>query len=229
MRGEDKKSMQNVVVLQHNEDTREIGRFLKKYEPKCKLKDFYPNLTIKKNLREEVRKTLKVEEGTLVFYATGYKHYYTYGLCKEIADKLSKSWTYIHIDRHGDLGNGTNEKKVGYGSFVDSILTDTNADELIYFGSSPGKSDTKRLGELGKKYVWDEKLERVDEILDNCGENVYVSSDLDLLSSEYIHTDFGNGEIKLKTLLDALRKIKHRKNILAADVNGYSSLGATQE
>ena len=61
--------------------------------------------------------------------------------------------------------------------------------------------------------------------------DVWLSIDLDVLSSEYAHTDWSQGDMTLPDLLSALRQLGSAHNILGVDICGgiSPSKGGTRE
>ena len=50
--------------------------------------------------------------------------------------------------------------------------------------------------------------------------DVYITVDLDVLHGAYVTTDWDNGEMSLDELLDSIKQVREKKNIIGLDVNG---------
>lgn len=231
-----------IVVLKHDRASAQIAKLIG---------DLYPGITevrkisngldraSKTTIREAIRKSVKAgkEQKVLTLYGSGGKHHYTYGLCREVADKRSEGYTYFHFDYHTDYGytlhNG-NDDILNCAEFVDVILRDSNAQALRYVGCRSSIDDgwcSVDIEKIGKTYDSDLKdqpnsktmKKAIRRLLQNTPNDVYISMDLDVLNSDEIRTAYGNGPLSLNQLLESLDVIKTQKNIISADVLGYST------
>lgn len=225
------------------------------------IKDLYPDITevrkisnklahaSKNAIRKAIRKSVKVDEEqkVLTLYSSGGMHHYTYGLCREVADKRSESYAYFHFDHHPDYGyssidrfSSIDRKILNCGAFVRHILRDSNAQALRYVGCRSLVDDewcSSDVEKIGKTYDSDykDRLEcngvekTMERLLQNTPNDVYISMDLDVLKPEEIQTSYGNGPLLLDQLLESLDGIKRRKNIVSADALGYTTIGGRHE
>lgn len=191
-----------------------------------------PDIILPEELREVVSN--EVPQGkNLVMYGHGEYHHFTYGLCAEIADKQSSEYTYVHIDNHHDTyweHNG----KFNCGSFVRRILGETNAKSVRYIGTAPPaqhvdvaidgiKLKKGTMKSLGTREVAEKSLE---SLFDGTPEDVYLTIDLDVMPQRYVTTsageDWGVGMMDPGTLMKTVDFIKEKKNIIGADILGYT-------
>ncbi|MDP6627627.1 MAG: arginase family protein [Methanopyri archaeon] len=56
-------------------------------------------------------------------------------------------------------------------------------------------------------------------------EDVYITVDLDVLTAEYATTDWGNGDMSLPELLEAVASIEDARNVVGLDINGTDGEG----
>ncbi|MCK4428803.1 MAG: arginase family protein, partial [Candidatus Aenigmarchaeota archaeon] len=66
----------------------------------------------------------------------------------------------------------------------------------------------------GIEKITDRALERTET------DDVYLTIDLDVLKKEYAATNWGNGNMDLRELLDSIRIIKNEKNVIGLDITG---------
>ncbi len=192
-------------------------------------------------LEEQVKKKIKAN-GSRILSVTGHGeyHFFTYGLCC-LADRLSERYGYIHIDHHCDSWRLPIEawhRKIGCGSFVPFILEDTNATDFVFLGTSILLEDEYKwcdaMGRLKKRSK--NLLENHEGILDckklekilsemEC-DDVYVTFDLDVMDVSEVLTGYhgiDSGFLSRDSLFSAINLIKSKKNIISADINGYSN------
>ena len=78
-------------------------------------------------------------------------------------------------------------------------------------------------GKFEKVYTGFLKRRRLKEFNENPqlnSENVYISVDLDCLTEDFVETKWGNGEVVLDELLNAIKNIKKNHKIIGVDVCG---------
>jgi len=166
----------------------------------------------------------------LTIYGDGEFHQYTYGLCKKIADKRSKKYTYVHIDAHDDYGSS-----MCCGAFVKAIEDETNCKNVRMIGpeySYPSKKVKSLFGgilndsEFYRRAINDpERIKpHLEKLIKETEKEIYVSIDLDVLK-EGITTSWESscGDLSLYGLLETISLLKKEKNIIGADILGYSN------
>ncbi|MFH0752683.1 MAG: arginase family protein [archaeon] len=176
-----------------------------------------------------------IDRRKLVLYGSGSYHHYTYGLCKR-ADKISNNYLYIHFDHHTDYTSVMYEKdyismkhgrptrsRLSCGSFVDQILTDTNASALFFVGSIPRNEDKDlHLGIRESTLESEEGPAVLKKQISSLPNEVYLSFDLDVMHISEIKTDYNQGIMTTELLLKTVEIIKENKNIIGADILGLS-------
>ena len=203
-----------------------LNDYLRKYETYTKRK-------IRRSIRQafeaqDLRKT------PLVVYGSGDYHHYTYGLCREVADKRSAGYSYIHIDQHTDFGSPREfrpkKSDLCCGDFVAQIVEDTNAKSSTHIG----QDFTWNLGSVARgtkftDYMFSMHLKdnqmwfrKIRDMLSWTKPEVYVTIDLDVLTPPFIRTDYENGDLTLPQLLQTIRKIKQRRKIVGLDICGLT-------
>jgi len=170
-------------------------------------------------------------------WGSGMYHHFTYGLCRAMADRRSKSYAYMHFDHHGDCGNYGSSWLFGCAAFVSSIIRGSNAQTARFVGN---KGFFEEKGVEGKfseaRYVLEKDLRtmdienRVEYLLEGTPRDVYLSVDLDVMNRKEINTHYrGHGEndgnLTSKELLTMLSLIGERKNVIGADVLGFNGDG----
>jgi arginase family enzyme len=224
-----------ILILNHDKSSEELGNYIKSLWP-----DITDAVKIKNDLstREEIRKAIKGcinnHNGKLLtLYGTGKLHHYTYGLCTEVADKRSNEYSYFHFDAHNDSedipSEVLNPRTLNYGNFVPRIMKDSKAKSVRYVGSVichilPFISQTTKNVRCISNV---ENVDALKKILENLPNDLYMSTDLDVLAGHYaVDSDFqGAGRISVDTLIDCYEVLKKYKNIISADILGYSRSG----
>jgi arginase family enzyme len=217
----------DILVLEVDIPSREFGKFLELIWPARVKRRKIPSslgkgvsygcLHKKKDIREGIKNILDWEtDKVLTVYGSGRFHHYTYGLCREIADKRSEAYDYIHFDYHSDNGHFRyNNEEIYAGSFVKSILKDSKAKNLRFIGGSEG---------LTKDDLIENEFEKtLLEYVRGAQEDAYLSIDLDVMDEGEVKTDFWQGKLKIEELLDSISVIQKEKNLISADILGYSS------
>jgi len=186
----------------------------------------------------EIQKTLKplqeIKGKPITVYGHGSYHHYTYGVVGNTMPQRTNEFLYIHIDYHTDAGLAKNRCTCGTphnlhgkcgmnlscGAFV-MELKDHGARNFLFIGTDA------HCGWKRKRWIRQNQLLQSDYVSllakhlkgKKC-EDVYISMDLDVLTSAEIPTGYGRGKISLRHLLDILTTIKEHKNILGADILG---------
>lgn len=213
-----------VVVLEHDYASEEIGKFFSKiWKDGIIIKKMEKNyeLDYKKKISEEIKNILGILEGKiLTLYGSGHYHHYTYGLCDVISRERSKDYMYLHIDNHSDSGYNSNGH-IGCGSFVEHILEEPEAKDIILIGPKHNLKERALISQ--EELVSKEAKEVTRKILRGKKQpDVYPSFDLDVLDETEIETHYNRGVLKLKHLLDIIGIMREEKNIISADILGYS-------
>lgn len=219
--------------LEMDEPGKKIGRFFKESgftiirEPINTDFPRYPS-----NIEKAVTSAVPFEGKVLAVYGSGSLHYFTYGLCRR-ADSLSQEYGYIHIDHHSDdyfvstdYGEKINEKayEIHCGAFVREIVFTTNVrkpENVLWIGGSKG--NLYGSSSISESALTVEGLSSLERMLCALPNDVYVTIDLDVMSSSEIITDWGNGNMNTRSLLAILDVIKEKKRIISADICGLSS------
>jgi arginase family enzyme len=186
----------------------------------------------KETIEEAVKAAIKPkDEKALVVYGSGDYHHYTYGLAK-IAERLSKEFTYIHIDHHCDwFGNSTNPD-IACGNFVGHIARNTANKGLIqprnilFIGSRI--LYYKHIEEPQEKTIgfkeWEmreDNFKAIREVLADNHEDAYLSIDLDVMNPYEARTAHSRGGLKKEEMMYILDMVKSSKRLIGADVLGY--------
>jgi hypothetical protein len=176
----------------------EIGEFLQALWPgEVKRKRIPRRLTSKSEIVRHIARVAGREEKILSVYCEDC-HQNTYGLCRCIADRRSSRYAYYHFDHHPDDSPGN--ETIVLGNFVEELLRDTNAADVRFIGNAiPPRLRTKML-----------------DIRD-----IYLSVDLDFMSSTEVQTRYTAGTWKREELLVELDGILRERNLISADCLGY--------
>ena len=186
----------------------------------------------------------------LILNGSGSFHHLTYAFCRKIVDKREKesehpgTYTILHIDQHSD-GALTPKKFtrsiIECGHFYPKLLFDSPYAQAVCYLTDPvpslinsifhrPKAVLFSLNEKGKVNIFDYKIsnpsEAAEKILEKInGKKVFVSLDLDVLATEYVNTDHGNGKMKLEFLLEMLDGLGGKINPVGADICGLKRNG----
>jgi arginase family enzyme len=194
----------------------------------CKIGEFVPDHRKSMN-KDSVAKTIsnciKTDSKVLALYGHGGYHFFTYGLAM-LANRLSDEFGYIHIDHHDDSWF-INWDEITCASFVQQICNDTHiygsCSRMLYIGNDGG---ARHGAYRGNAIRYDEIMgvSLVEEALDKLKVNdVYVSIDLDVMDLKEVRTAFDRGNMKAEKLYTIVEQIKQRKNIISADIVGYTT------
>ncbi|MBI5355195.1 MAG: arginase family protein [Candidatus Aenigmarchaeota archaeon] len=230
------------MTLELDDYAAKVGEYFEKKSGKVARKNTDKWQSILKSpstlLPEDVKEIVRAEvpQGkNLVMYGHGSYHHFTYGLCAEIADKQSKEYAYVHIDNHHDTYH-EHEGMFNCGSFVRRLLTETNVKSVRYIGSAPPvdfvdfsidgtllKPGAIKSVSTGKVT---ESVKSLEALLEGTPDDVYLTIDLDVMPQRYVTTSAGKawgvGMMDPKTLMKTVDFIKEKKNIIGADILGYT-------
>ncbi len=222
-----------LISLEIDDSAKEIGEYFEQKFPheiaraeplqKAKIED------AKKNINRFIDNALgNGLERKLVVYGSGFFHHYTYGLCRH-ADRLSDEYCYIHFDHHDDYESifFLRQDEINCEGFVKKILEDTNAKKAFFVGSnvmSLGPGHSSRHCILEHQLRSGNMYEDFRDKLCDLPKDAYLSFDLDVMTPKAICTDFDQGTLKTKELLELIDLIKGNKNIIGADILGYSTV-----
>lgn len=228
-------SLYELVSLEFDKPAQIMGKFFEKKGYDIRRADL-TGLCLRNN-KAHVHDTISSEipsdgKKRIVLYGHGRFHHYTYGLYLN-ATKGIDSHGYIHFDNHSDYKGypETSDDILGCGAFVKELLKDSGAKAALFVGSKPPLEGThqphpslsedqlrKRKHFLRRGLNYDNLEERLSELPDD----VYLSFDLDVLAASEILTGFDQGTMTVKELTEILGIIKAKKNIISADVLGFS-------
>lgn len=182
----------------------------------------------KKSIINLTKKSLQeITTRKLVVYGSGNFHHYTYGLCMH-ASRMCQDFGYIHFDHHNDYNIEPEREirgEIACGTFVKTILEDTNASAALFVGSRPPKEAL--INGIPHPYIYEEHLRthsrfnKLERLLKQLPDDVYLSFDLDVMCKSAIITAWDQGNLKIHELMKAISIIKKNKNIIGADILGY--------
>lgn len=183
----------------------------------------------KKAIRKIISNCLNIKDGRpLTFMGSGNYHHYTYGICYHLG-KIHQDYGYIHIDQHTDHANplgyeGIKNGEVTCGSFVPSLLSDTNARALLLVGSYLGLEDHKQIKGIDYWEIDPFNKKDLRQALKSFPKKVYLSFDLDVMQKRFIYTSWGNHNMTLKDVYYLINEVKKTKKIIGADILGYGDI-----
>lgn len=228
------KESWSLVVLNHDTGSKHINDFFKKVwlDGIISLELELDHVEYKNKVLEEMEiavnqikhyeKDLQKEK-ILTIYGSGSYHHYTYGLCYTIARRKSKNYLYAHLDNHTDTVKYPNGK-LGCGAFVEDIVDAPEAKDIIMIGPKNGVNYKNRTCVDQLTLTSEDAKTYLKQALANKKEkDVYASFDLDILSITEISAFYNQGELKLEHLLDIVHVLKEEKNVISADICGYSA------
>lgn len=221
-----------IVVLEHDSASVQIGNFFYKiWKEGITRKYLDPDVihTDKEDITKKIQKAVGNLDGKiLTLYGHGDYHHYTYGLCKVVADKRSKNYIYSQIDQHTDSWRRADEF-IRCASFVEQILEETEAKDIINIGTETklGDHDDERIIIHQNELVSKVARETLREALRRkTQKDIYPSMDLDILTKTEITVAPGlnQGILELSHLLNIVDVIQEEKNIISADILGYTGI-----
>jgi arginase family enzyme len=167
----------------------------------------------------------------MIFNGDGYMHHFTRSILKElITERKSHGLppiSYVHIDGHDDMAAMNDGDDFSYKSFVLGIVKDNGGGVYLLEEGLTGerKSDISFLVPILDSASWGISTKRLRD------KNIYVSADLDVLDFNagvnhlFPQTPIG---FNVERLIDRLKKIGKKYNVVAADMVGFSSRNATE-
>ncbi len=167
---------------------------------------------------------------TLALYGSGFYHHYTYGLCA-LAGQQSEGFTYIHVDGHTDCIPGWQNHPPGtviYSNFVEDIVRDTGAKDVIMVGANLGGvpwCTCLQQAIFEDRLNAEEALDDFRGLLEGVQKDVYLSVDLDVTPADECITDWREwerGHLRKGQLLRVVKLLKETKHIIGADILGYT-------
>lgn len=166
------------------------------------------------DLRDRELRLEDLELNSIVLNGSGFYHDRTYHLVNRM-QKMSPL-AYVHIDAHTDfILNG--DFKTNSASFVRNINQISNVGWVSMVGIARDSTAIDAAKEHCDFYPGNATHFSTDYVpLDN----VYVSVDLDVI--EGFNSPWPGGEMKIERLLEILDDIGSNKNIIGADIVGYS-------
>lgn len=191
-----------------------------------------------KSIEDMIADSVDSKEKVLALSSHGNYHHLTYGLCKR-TDRLSKRYGYIHIDHHNDLfgdGSDLDTEDIHCGKFVRKLCHDANVGktglrrDLLFIGTKvmlPYYMLTQYAGEflftgfMGG--IVSDLFCSLERNLERLPDDVYLTVDLDVLAPNEVRTAFDRGNMKAEKLYTIVEQIKQRKNIISADIVGYTT------
>src|SRR3989338_6215552 len=221
--------MQNKI---YDASSREISKAMEQTLPDFKTETI--NFRKKGKGSSDINKKLLDEILTITGHGTF--HHLAYALC-QYADKISKRYSYVHIDKPCDSWRTPEEARLGKlncANFVPFIMEDTNAQNVLYLGSHIIEEDPEIFEDnlLMQKYEKSISLkenvsgffreEKLARSIDALEEDVYISIDLDVMEEYEVITGYDRGRLTRDGLFDALSRIKNKRRIIGADIVGYS-------
>lgn len=217
-----------LLVLEHDDASEEIGDFFEKiWAEGVTRKQLTEKMISRKDfITKEIGDAVGPLEGKiLTLYGDGGYHHCTYGLCNTIAKKRSKNYIYIHIDNHTDSHYNQNGS-LDCASFVKNILEEPEAKDVMFIGSDvdTGKNTSEKYTLLHQRDIVSEYPKKMleENLKAKNLSDVYCSLDLDVLKRTEIRTDYNQGMLELKHLLQILDIIKQEKEVISADMLGYN-------
>lgn len=171
----------------------------------------------------------------LILNGSGSFHHLTYGFCRKIVDTFHEPYTIIHIDRHDD-GSTRRYKSaesigpvIDCGNFYPKLMADSPFALATVFVSS--FLEIYSINENGKVTYLRQRIGRnnpkgmVALETNVKTKNIYVTVDLDTLSSQYVKTDWSTGGMDLEFLTNFLGELQRKKRIIGADICGLRKGG----
>lgn len=238
----------NILVLEVDKPSEEVGDMLELLYPGTvrRAKVEFVCKSSKQMLKSDIRSAVKIASNgldgpVLTAFGSGKYHHYDYGLCTEIADRIAKKrngeYAYILFDCHDDAVDAHSywfdeeygRDRLDCASFVFSTARDSDIRSERNVIGVGGASMGEIFGGMTENDIRDWRQEyglkaTIENLLARIKvDDVYVSIDLDVMSSAEVRTDFDQGNLYLEELLDLVRAIQDEKNIISASVLGYSA------
>ncbi len=233
-----------LLVLEVDEPSKDLGDFFKRvWEKETVVKRIRGDLWNRDQIQKEVEAVVSDvrADRVLTVYGHGRYHHYTYGLCRAVADPRSRAYTYLHIDHHPDDHDFQGNIDLACGGFVNTILKKSNATQARCIGAdiNCGKSFKEADAIYNLQYTGPIMTERkgnrkeidvrqninasITRLLFDTPQDIYVSMDFDVMANEELKTDYSRGDLRLPELLECLDVLMKQRNLISADMLGYSS------
>ena len=213
-----------IVCPEIDETSGSIGRFLKGIWPErvtlVHPRDGFAS-SDKKYFGDFLSQIRRIRGRLFTVYGSGYYHHFTCGLVKSLAGKVS-DFSYVHIDEHSDnsdIENGV----LNCGNFVNRIESFDAVSSVKYVGCGQVFKKVREKDILPASKVRRKTLnDSLTSLLQDSADDVYVSSDLDVLLPSQMYTNYPEGHLYASVFLDCLRFINDNKNIVGADALGLA-------
>lgn len=167
----------------------------------------------------------------LVLNGCGDDHMFTFSFCLVMVDMKKNPYPYtiIAVDGHEDgILDIRPRRDFHSGNFFSRLLEKSLFAQAAIFVTDVGIPCVNEKGKVAYLGYWNSDVSRiVDKVLENIKtDSIYISVDLDVLSGEYVSTDYGNFGMKLSFLLSFLEGLISKKKVVGADICGIKKNGA---
>ena len=150
------------------------------------------------------------------FVMLGGEHTITIGSVKAVS-KNFKNLSVVCLDAHADLRESFQNSSYSHACTMRRVLE--ICEDVIWVGTRSMCEEEYEFVNKQKLKIYP-KTESLDEIIDSCKENVYLSIDLDVFDPSIIPgvgTPVANG-LNWEEITSLIRKLCEEKNLVAADV-----------
>jgi agmatinase len=150
------------------------------------------------------------------FVMLGGEHTITIGSVKAVS-KNFKNLSVVCLDAHADLRESFQNSSYSHACTMRRVLE--ICEDVIWVGTRSMCEEEYEFVNKQKLKIYP-KTESLDEIIDSCKENVYLSIDLDVFDPSIIPgvgTPVANG-LDWEEITSLIRKLCEEKNLVAADV-----------
>ena len=150
------------------------------------------------------------------FVMLGGEHTITIGSVKALS-KNFKNLSVVCLDAHADLRESFQNSSYSHACTMRRVLE--ICEDVVWVGTRSMCEEEYEFAKQNKLKIYP-KIESLDEIIDSCKENVYLSIDLDVFDPSIIPgvgTPVANG-LNWEEITSLIRKLCEEKNLVAADV-----------
>jgi agmatinase len=150
------------------------------------------------------------------FVMLGGEHTITIGSVKALS-KNFKNLSVVCLDAHADLRESFQNSSYSHACTMRRVLE--ICEDVVWVGTRSMCEEEYEFANKQKLKIYP-KTESLDEIIDSCKENVYLSIDLDVFDPSIIPgvgTPVANG-LNWEEITSLIRKLCEEKNLVAADV-----------
>jgi len=150
------------------------------------------------------------------FVMLGGEHTITIGSVKALS-KNFKNLSVVCLDAHADLRESFQNSSYSHACTMRRVLE--ICEDVVWVGTRSMCEEEYGFANKQKLKIYP-KTESLDEIIDSCKENVYLSIDLDVFDPSIIPgvgTPVANG-LNWEEITSLIRKLCEEKNLVAADV-----------